>query len=55
MSYFVFIFDHHPVIEDMVFILQKLEDIINSSLDGVDISGIAESIQNKKSGGHVIN
>ena len=55
MSYFVFIFDHHPVIEDIAYILHKLEDIINSSLEGVDISAIAESIKNKKSGGHTIN
>lgn len=49
MSYFVFIFDHHPVIDDIVFIFQELEDIINSSLDGIDISAIAESMKNKKS------
>jgi hypothetical protein len=55
MSYFVFIFDHHPLIDDIAFILQRLEDIINSSLDGVDISAIAESIKNKKSGGPAIN
>ncbi len=55
MSYFVFIFDHHPVLDDIAFILQRLEDIINSSLDGVDISAIAESIKNKKSGGPAIN
>jgi hypothetical protein len=55
MSYFVFIFDHHPVIDDIAFILKRLEDIINSSLDGVDISAIAESIKNKKSGGPAIN
>ena len=55
MSYFVFIFDHHPVIDDIIFIFQKLEDIINNSLDGVDISAIAESMENKKSGGHSIN
>jgi len=55
MSYFVFIFDHHPVKDDIAFILQRLEDIINSSLDGVDISAIAESIKNKKPGGPAIN
>ena len=55
MSYFVFIFDHHPVLDDIAFILQRLEDIINNSLDGVDISAIAESIKNKKSGGPAIN
>lgn len=55
MSYFVFIFDHHPVLDDIAFILQRLEDIINSSLDGVDITAIAESIKNKKSGGPSIN
>ena len=55
MSYFVFIFDHHPVLDDIAFILKRLEDIINSSLDGVDISAIAESIKNKKTGGPAIN
>lgn len=55
MSYFVFIFDHHPVIDDIVFIFQELEDIINSSLDGIDISAIAESMKNKKSGDQSIN
>jgi len=55
MSYFVFIFDHHPVIDDIVSIFQELEDIINSSLDGIDISAIAESMKNKKSGEPSIN
>lgn len=55
MSYFVFIFDHHPVIDDIVFIFKELEDIINSSLDGIDISAIAESMKNKKSGEPSIN
>ncbi len=54
-SHFVFIFDHHPLSADIAFILQKLEDIINSSLEGVDISAIAESIKNKKANEPTIN
>ena len=54
-SHFVFIFDHHPLSADIEFILQKLEDIINSSLEGVDISAIAESIKNKKANEPTIN
>jgi len=54
-SHFVFIFDHHPVQGDIAYILQKLEDIINSSLEGVDISAIAEAIKDKKGNDPTIN
>ncbi|HOP28785.1 MAG TPA: hypothetical protein P5120_07055 [Spirochaetota bacterium] len=53
-SYFVFIFDHHPTIDDMDAVVLGLEDLISENLDNIDPSEIAKSMQNP-SGGHTIN
>ncbi len=54
ISYFVFIFDHHPTTDDVESIILGLEDLINNNLDNVDPSEIAGTMQNP-SGGHTIN
>ncbi len=53
-SYFVFIFDHHPTMDDMDSIILGLEELISSNLDNIDPSEIAKNMQNP-GGGHTIN
>lgn len=53
-SYFVFIFDHHPTIDDMDAVVLGLEDLISQNLDKIDPSEIAKNMQSP-SGGHTIN
>jgi len=52
-SYFVYIFDHHPTMEEIDEIILGLETLINENLDKVDPSEIANNL--KKRGGHTIN
>jgi len=54
ISYFVFIFNHHPTTEEMESILLGLEDLVNANLDNVDPSEIARNMKNP-SDGHTIN
>lgn len=53
-SYFVFIFNRHPTLEDMDAVVLGLEDLISENLDKIDPSEITKSMQNP-SGGHTIN
>lgn len=53
-SYFVFIFDHHPTMDDMDSIILGLEDLISANLDSIDPSEITRNMQNP-GGGHTIN
>lgn len=39
-SYIVFIYDHHPVQEDLIFAADSLENIINEKINSVDPSEI---------------
>lgn len=50
-SYFVYIFDHHPTVNDIDSIVLGLENLINQNLDNVDPSEIAKNMQK----GHTIN
>jgi len=46
-SYIVFIFDHHPAIDELKFIAFELEGIINENLNNIDISMFAEKLSGK--------
>lgn len=54
-SYFIYIFDHHPVNDDVEFIINGLESLINENIDRIDPSEIAANIPDTKKGGHLIN
>lgn len=54
-SYFIYIFDHHPVEDDIEFIINGLESLISENIDRIDPSEIAETISESKKGGHLIN
>lgn len=54
-SYFIYIFDHHPVEDDIDSIINGLESLINENIDRIDPSEIAANIQDTKKGGHMIN
>ncbi len=54
-SYFIYIFDHHPVNDDVEFIINGLESLINENIDKIDPSEIAANIPDTKKGGHLIN
>jgi len=54
-SYFIYIFDHHPVTDDIDFIINGLETLINENIDRIDPSEIAAGIPETKKGGHMIN
>jgi len=54
-SYFIYIFDHHPVESDIEFIINGLETIISENVDKIDPSEIAAGIPEAKKGGHLIN
>ncbi|HNX23247.1 MAG TPA: hypothetical protein PKG60_04325 [Spirochaetota bacterium] len=54
-SYFIYIFDHHPVEDDIDFIINGLESLINENIDRIDPSEIAANIPDTKKGGHLIN
>ncbi len=54
-SYFIYIFDHHPVEDDIESIINGLETVINENIDKIDPSGIAANISETKKGGHLIN
>lgn len=53
-SYFIYIFDHHPTMDDMDSIILGLEDLISANLDKIDPSEITRNMQ-KPGGGHTIN
>jgi len=54
-SYFIYIFDHHPVADDVEFIINGLESLINENIDRIDPSEIAANISDANKGGHLIN
>lgn len=54
-SYFIYIFDHHPVQNDIEFIINGLETLVNENIDKIDPSEIADAISDTKKGGHLIN
>ena len=54
-SYFIYIFDHHPVKHDIDFIISGLETLINENVDKIDPSELAAEISDTKKGGHLIN
>jgi hypothetical protein len=54
-SYFIYIFDHHPVSDDIEFIISGLETLISENIDRIDPSEIAAEISETKKGGHLIN
>lgn len=54
-SYFIYIFDHHPVEDDIDFIINGLESVVNENIDRIDPSELAESFPESKKGGHLIN
>jgi len=54
-SYFIYVFDHHPVEDDVEFIINGLESMINENIDRIDPSEIAVNIPESKKGGHMIN
>lgn len=54
-SYFIYIFDHHPINDDVEFIINGLETLINENIDRLDPSEIAANIPDTKKGGHLIN
>ena len=53
-SYFIYIFDHHPVMDDLEFVINSLEELINQNIDQIDPSEIA-AISEKDKSGHLIN
>lgn len=54
-SYFIYIFDHHPVEDDIEFLITGLETLINENIDKIDPSEIAADISDSRKGGHLIN
>jgi hypothetical protein len=54
-SYFIYIFDHHPVNDDVEFIINGLESLINENIDRIDPTEIAANMPDAKKGGHLIN
>ncbi len=53
-SYIVFIFDHHPVKDEIQGIVDELESIISANLDEVDISEISAALERQKEGKDVL-
>lgn len=54
-SYFIYIFDHHPVEDDIEYIVNGLETLISENIDRIDPSEIAEAVSESRKGGHLIN
>ena len=54
-SYFVYIFDHHPTEDEIDFIINSLESLVEENLNKVDPSDIAASISDQNRGGSLIN
>jgi len=54
-SYFIYVFDHHPVEADIEFIINGLEALVNENIDKIDPSEIANAISDINKGGHLIN
>lgn len=54
-SYFIFIFDRHPVDDDIEFIINGLESLTTENIDRIDPSEISENISESRKGGHLIN
>jgi hypothetical protein len=54
-SYFVYIFDRHPVLDDFDFIIRGLESLVNDNVEKIDPSELSDKISENKKGGHMIN
>jgi hypothetical protein len=54
-SYFVYVFDHHPAEDEIDFIINGLESLVNEILNNIDPSEIASNLSGQKKGGHAIN
>jgi len=52
-AYFVYIFDHHPTVEDMNLLVEGLEDLVNENLENIDPSELARNMN--KGGSNSIN
>jgi len=46
-SYFVYIFDHHPTEDEIDFIINGLESLVNENLNNIDPSEIASGLSDK--------
>ena len=49
-SYFVYIFDHHPTEDDIEFIINGLESLVDENLNSIDPADIAASISDQNKG-----
>lgn len=54
-SYFIYIFDRHPKTEDIDYIINSLETLINENLDKIDPSSFTPVSTDENKGGHMIN
>jgi hypothetical protein len=54
-SYFVYIFNHHPTEDEVEFIVNGLESIVDENLNSIDPSDIASNISDQNRGGRLIN
>ena len=55
ISYFVYIFDHHPTEDEIDFIINQLESIVDENLNSIDPSDLASNISGQNNGGDLIN
>jgi 3-methyladenine DNA glycosylase AlkC len=55
ISYFVYIFDHHPTEDEVDFIINRLEATVDENLNSVDPADIASNISDQNKGGDLIN
>jgi len=55
ISYFVYIFDHHPTEDEIDFIINQLESIVDENLNSIDPSDLASNISGQNKGGDLIN
>jgi hypothetical protein len=54
-SYFVYIFNHHPTEDEIDFIINGLELLVEENLNKVDPSDIAANLSDQNKGGSLIN
>ena len=53
-SYFVYIFNHHPTEDEIDFIINGLESLVDENLNSIDPSDIASNLSDQNKG-HLIN
>ena len=54
-SYFVYIFNHHPTEDEIDFIINGLESLVEENLNSIDPSELAENLSGQNRGGQTIN